>query len=117
MRDIKFRAWDSKEKNFIYFGIIQGLLSECDSQYIHNYVHLGSIEQFTGLKDKNGKEIYEGDTYLINIGEGAQSTDSIAWSEFRAGFVGKTPNGETYPITMCEIEIIGNIHENPELLK
>ena len=74
------------------------------------------VEQYTGLKDKNGKEIYEGDIvsghspYYIEKFE-------IAWREDRAGWFGFTTDDYTCPLcNIMHLEVIGNIHGNPELL-
>ena len=77
----------------------------------------GILLQSTSLKDKNGKLIYEG--YIVSI-EG--DTYTIEWSEDNAGFVARcrTPNHPDYDIYgFCdvEMEILGNIHENPEILE
>jgi len=115
MREIKFRAWDEKAKKMIYPTEIMSITSTgqvhimniCDDNLIALF--------FTGLKDKNGKEIYEGDivgeegiVYLVEFEDGmfelAHGTPLIDWiyARERQGL---------------EIEIIGNIHENPELLE
>ena len=113
MRKIAFRAWDSEEKNFIYFDALEGILSECDETYRRRCV--GQFEQFTGLHDKNDKEIYEGD---ILENPDHEEAFVVEYHEGMAGYIGWGDDkiAGCYLITGDEIEIIGNIHENPELL-
>ena len=108
MREIKFRAWDDLEKNFLYFGYKEGLISHCDNQY--QKLNIRHIEQFTGLHDKNGKEIYEGDICRVDCGTYIE-IDVIKYE--RSGF---KFHSENMP-PENDIEVIGNIHENPELMK
>ena len=70
--------------------------------------------QFTGLLDKDGKEIYESDYLRL---EGLEV--KVKWSEFDAGFVFEDESGSQMTITSGnsnEWKIIGNIYKNPELL-
>jgi len=132
-REIKFRAWDK----------INGLVYQRDFNSLHisdsnhwsiadrrdNLVLADSrnsiLEQFTGLKDKNGKEIFEGDVFRY------QDCETQPIAERDIGTIGYNKAHFTYKllrwdddddivlshICMKFLEIIGSIHENPELLK
>jgi hypothetical protein len=108
MREIKFRAWDGDKKI-----ITQPQdLSCCRSSWSWLGLKDMPLMQYTGLKDKNGKEIYEGDICFI---DNIQNFEVI-WS--RIGFWFKREDGELFVLTPQNawIEVIGNIYENPELL-
>lgn len=128
MREIKFRAWD-KNKNEIrevtsinwydeYIWVDETPMSG-DKLPIEST----PLMQYTGLKDKNGKEIYEGDIVTHNIytkqsGRNEQSKPKIVfWDKEKCGF--ETNERESYSAGMfySEYTVIGNIHQNPELLK
>lgn len=104
-KDLKFRAWDKTSDTMIFkptMVIDSGELIEKNC----------FIMQYTGLKDKNGKEIYEGDR-VVEIINTENGDDKI---EHEVTFTA----GAFYPICMqpsTTFEIIGNIYENPELLK
>lgn len=75
------------------------------------------IMQFTGLLDKNGKEIYEGDKlrFSINAFSKPICKDTVYWCDYRACYQLKERG---YMISsVCNIEVIGNIYDNKELLK
>ena len=90
-------------------------------------VDINTIGQFTGLHDKNGKEIYEGDIIRGFYSKGEPIIHYIIYDDEEAGFVaalkGSAKGDFGYGrcdqrwITECEKEVIGNIHDNPELLK
>jgi len=107
MREIKFRCWNKEKKemdmhahNRAWFG---PLASKGDERE-------GIVMQYTGLKDKNGVEIYEGDV-VKGVGEHEGQSevfcDNILWYPFQYL---SDYQGENF-------EIIGNIYENPELIK
>ena len=108
MREVKFRQWDSRRK-IMHLGIgatnPSGFVGfPCVSW------EKSPVMQYTGLLDKSGKEIYEGD--IIKEG-GFIST--IEWATPNARFCYKTITG-TVGLYAFYGEIIGNIYENPELL-
>jgi len=118
MRTIKFRAWDKERKEMLIgAGYSTGQL---------NNVTLNELEfpedkvfmQFTGLLDKNGKEIYEGDVVAGIEGIGRKGNAVISFKEGVFGIDGMNfPEGASeYNWTIEEAEIIGNIYQNPELI-
>ena len=114
MREIKFRAWDKKQENMIY----EGLSIELDgsiSVHITGTSSLLILMQYTGLKDKNGKEIYEGDILKIHGSidfRGRNVSVEFCMGAFRDSYYKWNLFAKSH-----EFEIIGNIYENPELIK
>ena len=133
MREIKFRAWDKINKDMFNVESInfQERRVYKDTVSYRNFEDI-DLMQCTGLKDKNGKEIYEGDIvkfkdcsidgtkefYNIGVIEREGKRDELVISQliFEKSYF--TENymdfiNETFELS----EIIGNIYENPELLK
>jgi len=124
MREIKFRAWDTWEsysgqrlvKEMVHFE-----LGDMDEDYIigaGTYLHKNVIVmQFTGLRDKNGKEIYEGDILAFDM-KGVHPAQ-VVWRNGGFWVSVNDPGYEDRRIVPCpeSCEVIGNIYENPELLK
>jgi hypothetical protein len=115
-REIKFRVRYSQE----YKGEITEITRNYTFEEIYLYAKphkiekILSIEQYTGLKDMNGKEIYEGDIFKFHDSEGDEdgAIGFVKWNDKYAWFSGladiDSPN--------IKYEVIGNIHQNPELL-
>ncbi|WP_273731690.1 YopX family protein [Leuconostoc mesenteroides] len=133
MREIKFRAWDNILNEYFSWG---------DSVKFNNYHDLiednyngaVSLEQYTGLKDKNGVEIYEGDIVQpVRFYEGFERFPKIeptkiglplkvnfgnyVFGKWIAREVNETGFGVNDYHFSEELQVIGNIHENPELLE
>lgn len=119
-REIKFRAWYENSQTFVYFTWGVPFSDEGLKVYSDLCINGAKWEQYTGLKDCNGKEIYEGDI-LQNTEEGDDSKGKIVFQRgcFLFWYEGwKDKN--LGPIEFDEIkqayfEVIGNIYQNPEL--
>ena len=118
MREIKFRAWDKNTKIMIHWDdLVKSRISFRNFRWALLSENSENFElmQYTGLKDKNGVEIYEGDilSYFGFEYEVIFEESAFGWSE----------DGQFYAfaeMAIDEIEktkIIGNIYENPELAK
>lgn len=118
-REIKFRAWDNIKKEWT-LNIMECVSSSTGNIWMEPALksHKVVIEQYTGLKDKNGKEIYEGDIVEID----KYGKFQIIWNEWACKFdfdkIGKREREEPLLSQDWEekSEVIGNIHENPELI-
>ena len=121
MRKIKFRFWDKDDVKFVERPENVVMLGDGkifdDWRDFEDYIETNSliVSQFTGLADKNGVEIYEGDI----VKHDCEAYGVITWIDERMQF-GLT-RGWCHPIygnpPPNESEVIGNIYENPELLE
>lgn len=137
MRTIKFRGQfvykntQTGENDWVYGYLVQypehigkhRIVNEGINREVLAY----TVGQFTGLHDKNGNEIYEGDIIRGFDSKGEPVIHHIIYDDEEAGFVavlkGSAKGDFGYGrcdqrwITECEKEVIGNIYDNPELLK
>ena len=108
MRVIKFRAWRNKVNRFRFFDISTGF-------NVENADVFKSVEQFIGFQDINGNDIYEGDVL--------HQLDPVIWNPFAVEYSDQSASyiagGVISKIAIKdqELVIVGNIHENPELIK
>ena len=145
-RELKFRAWDEEESEMFYSNMYQdktsmafglgNFLKECSDVEVED-----TLMQFTGRKDVNNKEIYEGDIIIMKdypfYGNAEVITDSnqkcdelnyvgiVEWDVYIGYFLNLKPISKRVRGGACgstlqdydEMIIIGNIYENPELLE
>ena len=118
MRDIKFRMWNGKK---MFHDVLAGFHSvEYLVPGVGDWKRISRAEcevmQFTGLKDKNDKEIYEGDIIRRSL-SGATPTIIQTVYYHKCSFVIGEGDFAKPLANFCTLEIIGNIHENPQLIK
>ena len=134
MREIGYRAWLKEEKKIIYPKLI---LNDFGSvvEVAYNNIDISSdeliehrlliedvvLEQFTGLRDKNGKKIYEGDLVKEVIYGRTSVIWEVRWHQEECCFELHRIRGAYYGDSLLgdniQYEVIGDIHRNPELLE
>lgn len=136
MKNIKFRAWNKGNETYLYnvqdaYDTLNGFLKYDDKNAEYDECYFGDflnnkrydVEQFTGLTDLNGKDIYEGDIIVSKPNEPKFETLKIGVvkrSKIRAGWCYRTATDEHSIWTSSKYrtyEIIGNVHETPKLLE
>lgn len=120
-QQIKFRAWNPDTKQIIYpkDGDILTVTASGEVEYWFGGFTKCEIQWFTGLKDENGKEIYEGDVLGGFVLKGGEAYPvGVYWNNDMAAFCITDHKGLPLGSWSPEhTQIIGNIYENPDLLK
>lgn len=131
-REIKFRAkgfgkwhygsyvhFDKKPTNGCCNINYKDFIVANGDEHYFPITELSSVGQYTGLKDKNGKEIYEGD--IVENGGYYNIMGVVCYdTQYAHYFIFNEASGESIDfveIFSSEVEVIGNIHDNPELIK
>lgn len=148
MREIKFRGKDIKTNEWVYGGYYKHLKRTPspigdnikDKDYQHLIINSGfsdwnmpkplncyevdenTVGQYTGLKDKNGKKIYEGDVIEIEYSDNSKHLCEVKWDNEGKCFIFDHIKKEDdfdvfYGWFEDQLEVIGNIYDNPELIK
>lgn len=131
MREIKFRVWDNIAKKYIdsryvsisglgLLHVAKRIIKTCFRPLHTRKNPWFIVEQYTGLKDKNSTEIYEGDIvkYGDSVGEVFYDSEGACFNV--SGFYNKSQDYPTMAFSEYGndiMEVIGNIHENPELVE
>jgi uncharacterized phage protein (TIGR01671 family) len=130
VRPIKFRAWSPSEKRFVQ-DLTTWLKIDNNGNFLCQYPSSESLKietleysQFTGLHDKNGKEIWEGD--ILNYcgphcitynGKSEVVFEKGAFQRLFSNWGNTRRTGNLNDSDLSDYEVLGNIYENPELLK
>lgn len=114
MKELRFRAWDGKRMIEDVIPASETSIIEFYDRYEWQEVDVEVVEQYTGLKDKNGKEIYENDIveydwYIIGDKPAYRTKEQVVFDDIGARL-------DTDRIRFCtNVEVIGNIHEDADL--
>jgi len=124
-REIKFRGKRIDTGEWVYGSLLQWengqtviwVSNPMDSNVLMKYaVDPDTVGQYTGLKDRNGKEIYEGDTVGYRFTDSSSVIGKVVWWGARCGFYIRTRENDYYELTE-HCQVIDTFSDNPELLE
>ena len=121
-REIKFRAWHKLKKELIEWD--EMLKADNPAAWFTGHLKTVILMQATGIKDLNGKEIYEGDIlstqFIKDMGEDGKCISVVIWNEFvgawQISYTGAYGGAASDTLTKYKHEVIGNVAENKELI-
>ena len=121
-REIKFRAWTKHDKTMTEWD--EMLKANNPAAWFTGHLKTIILMQATGIKDVNGKEIYEGDilntTFIKDMGEDGKAVSVVVWNEFvgawMISYTGGFGGAASDYIDKYKHEVIGNMAQNKELI-
>ena len=123
MREIKFRAWDKSNERIMYRGVFNRnwytgpKAGRCIKGMRPDDAYKVELMQYTGLKDKNGTEIYEGDIVTIQTNQTKTVFREVYFSNGAYRLSDSRIILTELEVSDFNLTVVGNIYENPELLK
>ena len=116
MRNIKFRAWNMQENRMMEWQELRNEIEILTDVLENFYPYCKPVMQYTGIKDNNKKEIYEGDLVQI-VGNEEDGLFKVVWSNKDSMYMLKDANKSFEKLCEYEYIVKGNIYENSYLLE